>query len=47
MKHSTTIPMTHSGTETKVGELKMLHKNLFLEFKKDQMGIWDKNYVHL
>lgn len=38
MKDSTTIPMTHSGTKPKEGKLKMLHKNLFLEFKKDQMG---------
>ena len=38
MKDSTTIPMTHSGTEQKVGKLKKVYEKLFLEFNKDQMG---------
>ncbi|MDC6362874.1 MULTISPECIES: hypothetical protein [Flavobacteriaceae] len=38
MKHSSTIPMTHSGTDQKSSKLKKFHKRLFLEFKKGQMG---------
>ncbi|WP_036383710.1 hypothetical protein [Muricauda sp. MAR_2010_75] len=38
MKHSTTIPMTHSGVEHKSSVLKNMYKRLFKEFKKSQLG---------
>ncbi|MBO0323766.1 hypothetical protein J0X14_15760 [Muricauda sp. CAU 1633] len=38
MKHSTTIPMTHSRTEHKSSALKNLYKWLFFEFKKNRLG---------
>ncbi|KAB5486114.1 hypothetical protein FOT42_014065 [Flagellimonas hadalis] len=38
MKHSTTIPMTHSGTDYKSSIIKGLYNRLLIEFKKDQLG---------
>lgn len=38
MKNSKTIPMTHSGTKSKGNVLTNLHKRLFLEYKKGEMG---------
>ncbi len=38
MKHSTTIPMTHSGTDRKSNTTKGLYNRLLIEFKKDQLG---------
>ncbi|MFD2099121.1 hypothetical protein [Flagellimonas iocasae] len=38
MKSSTTISMTHFGTKHKTNIFKSIHKQLFTEFKKGQMG---------
>lgn len=38
MKNSKTIPMTHSGTKSKGNVLTNLHKRLFLEYKRGEMG---------
>ena len=38
MKNSTTISMAHSRNKPKTNVLKAIHKSLFEEFKKGQMG---------
>jgi len=38
MENSTTLPMTHSGTEPKTNGIKNIYGQTFNEFKKRQLG---------